>query len=159
MNPMLVVTHVMTGAMLGLLLAPEHAFFVFFLSFIMHFLIDIIPHGDAKLYATYLQGKKLFHARLYVAVDVLCSALLLAFIWMRPLDPSIHTLVLWGVAGGVFPDILVGLYEQFRFAPLAVFHRFHLFFHDVLTKRVGDVPFWFGVSAQAVLITGFFLFF
>ena len=151
---MLVATHLMIGGSLGLLIAPGHPFLVFIVAFVTHFLIDVIPHGDADLYDKYLQGQKVLQARLYVALDVVASALLLAFLLTRPFDPGVREMVIWGLAGGILPDILVGVYEQFQLKTFARFHAFHLFFHNLATKRMGDISFFGGIVMQVMMIGG-----
>ncbi len=156
---MLVATHVIIGAVIGLCFAPDHAFFALILAFTTHFLIDMIPHGDAELYKKYLRGKDVNRALTYVVLDVIGSILLATLILTRPMEASVREVVAWGIVGGVLPDLLVGIYEQFHLSVFEGFHRFHLWFHNLATKRVGDISFWNGIVMQSVVIAGLFLLF
>jgi hypothetical protein len=58
----------------------------------------------------------------------------------------------WGIVGSVLPDLLVGVYELTKTKYLHWFNRLHFFFHDFFIKRKGDVPLYYALMAQVVLI-------
>lgn len=151
---MLLTTHVMVGASLGLLVAPDRPWLAFGVGFLSHLLIDVIPHGDADLYQNYLSGKQVRRAMAYVGTDAVCAILLTIILLNSPLHEDIRGIVSWGIAGGVMPDLLVGAREKLKIQVLDGFHRFHFFFHNSLSKRYGDVPMWLGIGGQAAAIAG-----
>ena len=58
----------------------------------------------------------------------------------------------WGIIGGVLPDLIVGLYEITKTPLLRWFNTLHFAFHDFFVKRKGDVPLYYAILAQVVLI-------
>jgi hypothetical protein len=151
---MLLTTHVMVGASLGLLVAPDRPLLAFGVGFLSHILIDIIPHGDADLYENYLNGKQVRRAMAYVGTDAACAVILTLILLNSPLHEAVRGAVSWGIAGGVVPDVLVGAREKLKIQALDGFHRFHFFFHNMVSKRYGDVPMWLGIGGQAAVIAG-----
>ena len=58
----------------------------------------------------------------------------------------------WGIVGSVLPDMLVGLYDLTKSRFLKWFFDLHFFFHDYFVKKRGDVPLYYALLAQIVLI-------
>lgn len=147
---MTLTTHATLGAVIGRLVGNPVLAFVF--GFISHFLIDIIPHGDTGISDNFrIHKRKQKRAVAYVAVDAFVA---LAFVLLiantRDID-SVRTFS-WGIIGGVLPDFLVGVYEITKTPLLRWFNTMHFFFHDFVVKRRGDVPLYYALLAQVVLI-------
>ncbi len=147
---MTLTTHATLGAVIGHAVGTPVLAFVF--GFISHFLIDMIPHGDTGLSDNFrVLKRKRKQAVAYVAVDAVVAiffVLLLAN--TRDID-SVRTFT-WGIIGGVLPDFLVGVYEITKTPLLRWFNTLHFAFHDFFVKRKGDVPLYYALMAQIVLI-------
>ena len=147
---MFVLTHAAVGALIGHVL-PQSPLLSFTLAWFIHFLTDVIPHGDNIIYKRYIAGKTSWFTILYVGGDILLTALF-SILVLKGTAPSAFTSVTAGIIGGILPDILVGLYEIWRVPILKQFHRAHFFFHNIISGRVGDVPLWAGLGLEFSLI-------
>lgn len=147
---MTLTTHASLGAVIGHAVGNPVLAFVF--GFISHFLIDMIPHGDSGLADNYkIHKKKQKHALAFVAIDAV-SAILFVLIIVNTKDlNSVHAFS-WGIAGSVLPDLIIGLYEVTKSPLLRWFNTLHFAFHDFFIKRKGDVPLYYAILAQIVLI-------
>lgn len=143
---------------MAMLLFPQQPVFAFLVGIVVHLLIDAIPHGDANLYEQYTSGERARFAVAYTVVDALIGLLLTIFLLTREVPSAVRESVAWGITGGVLPDILVGLREVFRHAWLERVHAIHTFFHNGVTKRIGDVPLWVGVGVQMLVVGGLLFF-
>lgn len=157
---MFLAVHASMGALAGTAVSrPDIAFL---LGFVSHFFTDMIPHGDEHIYEGFKSKNKVKRAVLYVAADSLASlALVIAFFAMK--DFFHPASVVAGIAGGVLPDILVGLGELLkarsnrRFSgKIAWFHKFHMKNHHFLIKRLRkferDIPLRYGLMIQGVTL-------
>lgn len=149
---MFITTHALIGALVANAL-PHHPILSFGLGMASHFLTDIIPHGDSNLYKDYITGskKKVRKALAYVMLDGVAAVYIVLFLLNIGSAPDRLTLSL-GIAGGVLPDLLVGVYEVTRIPGLRWFHRVHFFFHNLVTSRKGDVAFRSGLVIQFGLL-------
>ena len=150
---MFIATHALIGALIANQL-PHHPVLSFVAGIGSHFLTDIIPHGDSKLYKDYVAGaskKKARRAIAYVMLDGVAAIYTVIALLNVGSSPDRLTLSL-GIAGGVLPDLLVGLYEVTRVPGLKWFHRLHFFFHNMITSRKGDVTMRYGLAIQASLL-------
>ena len=147
---MTLTTHATLGAVIGR--AVGTPFLAFLFGFISHFLIDMVPHGDTGLSDNFrVHKRKRKQAVAYVVVDAVVAiffVLLLAN--TRDID-SVRTFS-WGIVGAVLPDLLVGIYQITKTRLLRWFNTLHFFFHDFFIKRRGDVPLYYAILAQVVLI-------
>ena len=146
---MLVTFHAAAGAIIG-----EHinqAYWSFFLSFILHFIMDAIPHGDRGHIDEFASGKRLkflFSTRIADAV----ISLLLAVLIFRT-NFFIHPVsVAWGIIGGVLPDFLIGVYEMSRWKYLKRFYVIHHKIHNVFDRF--EIGWWHANFWQALVILG-----
>jgi len=116
-----------------------------------HFILDLIPHGDSKLYHGYKSGESVRKSVTYVVIDSLFSIAI--FIYLLEVAPyaSRGTLIA-GVVGGVAPDALVALGEGVRTRLLHRFQHLHIRIHDAVVNRVGNIPLRVGVLMQIVLL-------
>lgn len=147
---MTLTTHATLGAVIGR--ATGNPLLAFVFGFISHFLIDMIPHGDTGTsdnFRIYKRRRK--RAVAYVMVDAVV-ALFFVLVLSNTKDIDSMRTFSWGIAGGVLPDFLVGLYELTKSPFLRWTYRLHFFFHDFFVKRRGDVPLFYSLMAQVVLI-------
>ena len=147
---MTLTTHATLGAVIGRATGNPALAFVF--GFISHFLIDMIPHGDTGLADNFrVRHYHRKRAVAYVAVDAV-FALFFVLLLANTRDIDSMRTFSWGIVGGVLPDLLVGLYDLTKSPMLRWFNKMHFFFHDFFVKRKGDVPLYYALLAQVVLI-------
>ena len=147
---MTLTTHATLGAVIGH--ATGNPFLAFVFGFISHFLIDMIPHGDTGLADNFRVHKH--HRKQTVAYVMVDAVFALFFVLLLANTRDIISMrtFSWGIVGGVLPDLLVGLYDLTKSPLLRWFNRIHFFFHDFFVKRKGDVPLYYALLAQIVLI-------
>ncbi len=149
---MFVTTHALIGALIAEQM-PNHPIAAFVLGMASHFLSDIIPHGDSKLYKGYISGAKARRAVAYVLVDALVALFFTLFLFNTKFVDHRFAISL-GIAGSVLPDFLVGIYEVTRIPGLKWFHRLHFFFHNMVTSKKGDLALTSGIAMQMLLLAG-----
>ncbi|MFH1047431.1 MAG: hypothetical protein V1738_03960 [Patescibacteria group bacterium] len=153
---MFLAVHGTVGAIVGN--AVGEPITAFSLNFILHFLLDMIPHGDQIIYEQYKQKKKLRLAMMHTSLDAAATLSVLSIIFL--LGESISGVgAAAGVIGGLLPDFLVGLYELIRPAgsrwsgqQLTKFNDLHMRNHMFLIQRLfhRDIPLHYGYLMQAV---------
>ena len=147
---MTLTTHATLGAVIGHAVGNPAIAFVG--GFISHFLIDMIPHGDTGIADNYrVHKRRRKQAVAYVMVDAVI-AIIFVLLLANTRDIESMRAYSWGIVGGVLPDLLVGIYEVTKTRLLRWFNTFHFFFHDYFVKRKGDVPLYYAIMAQIVLI-------
>ncbi|NQV89697.1 MAG: hypothetical protein HQ488_05215 [Parcubacteria group bacterium] len=147
---MTLTTHATLGAVIGH--ATGNSVLAFIFAFISHFLIDMIPHGDTGLadnYKIHHRHKK--RALAYVTADAV-FAIFFVLLLANTRDIISMRTFSWGIVGGVLPDLIVGIYEITKTPLLRWFNTLHFAFHDFFVKRKGDVPLYYAILAQVVLI-------
>ncbi len=127
---MLLTVHATAGALIGQQIS--NPLLAFFLAFISHFILDIIPHGDQDWIEEYKgnQKSKVRKIVTLVALDVLALfVLLISKYFFNAFAPTLN--IVAGIMGSVLPDLLVGIHElsekQFK-----RFYRFHFAMHDLI---------------------------
>ncbi len=147
---MTLTTHATLGAVIGH--AVGNPVWAFILGFISHFAIDMVPHGDTGLadnYKIHKVNRK--RAVAYVVIDGII-ALFFVLILANTRDIASMNTFSWGIVGSVLPDLIIGVYEITKTPLLEWFNKLHFFFHDFFVKRKGDVPLYYALLAQIVLI-------
>jgi hypothetical protein len=147
---MTLTTHATLGAVIGH--ATGNPLLAFIFGFISHLLIDMIPHGDTGISDNFrVHKRRRKQAVAYVMVDAII-AIIFVLLLANTRDIESMRAYSWGIAGGVLPDLLVGIYEITKTRFLRWFNTLHFFFHDFFTNRKGDVPLYYALMAQIVLI-------
>lgn len=147
---MTLTTHTFIGAVLAKL--TGNPLLAFALGFATHYLVDIVPHGDNRLSENFrVKKKKRKEIAAFLTVDA-CVALFFVLLLIHTRDIESLRTFSWGIAGAILPDLLVGLYDLTRSRFLRWNYRMHFFFHDLLIRRRGDVPLFYSLLAQMVLI-------
>lgn len=142
---MLLSVHATIGAIIGE--NVHKPLYAFVIAFISHFLLDLIPHGDKELIKAYREDFK-NKAMLYlIYFDLITTPILLALLfYTRQITYS--SSVLWGIIGGVLPDILVAINEISN----KYFERtskFHTWIHERLKW---SIPLGYGIIVQIIII-------
>ncbi|PIR94287.1 hypothetical protein COT97_02250 [Candidatus Falkowbacteria bacterium CG10_big_fil_rev_8_21_14_0_10_39_11] len=108
----------------------------FIISFITHFLFDIIPHGDHDNVIAFKTEKKIKQVVGLIAVDAVLGLMFLSlyFSQVKNTGANIYPIIA-GIFGGVLPDLLVGLYQMNK----KYFFRFnfiHMRIHELIKFRI-----------------------
>jgi hypothetical protein len=147
---MTLTTHATLGAVIGK--ATGNPLLAFVFGFLTHFLIDLVPHGDTGLSDNFrVHKRRQKQAVAYVVVDAIVAIFFVLLLANTKDIASVRTFT-WGIIGGVLPDLLVGLYEVTKSPLLRWFNALHFYFHDFFVKRRGEVPLYYALLAQIVLI-------
>ena len=147
---MTLTTHATLGAVLAK--ATGNPLMAFVFGFISHFLVDMIPHGDTGMSDNFrVHKRRRKQAVAYVAVDAIIAIFFVLMLANTRDIMSVRNFT-WGIIGGVLPDLLVGLYDLTKSPLLKWFFKMHFYFHDFFVKRKGEVPLYYALMAQVVLI-------
>ncbi|MFA6131828.1 MAG: hypothetical protein WC702_02035 [Patescibacteria group bacterium] len=147
---MTLTAHAAMGAVIGE--AVGNPLLGFIIAIAVHFLVDIIPHGDNFLSNNYrILKRHRKQAVAYVTIDAACAILFVLFI-VNVRDVALIRPISLGIVGSVLPDLLVGLYDLTKIKYLRWIFNLHFAFHNFIIKKRGDVPLRYALIAQAVLV-------
>jgi hypothetical protein len=106
----------------------------FVLGVILHFMFDMVPHGDEWIKKIRLFRIKSFDYIFVILTDFILT-IITALIWIKftPIDQI--SLLFAGIAGGAAPDALWGFYEMTKSPSLAWYKKFHTNVHQFITKK------------------------
>lgn len=121
----------------------------------------MIPHGDEAMLEGYESGLAKKRAILYVTIDAVATLILIGvFFWKKEFFHPANAAM--GIAGGILPDLLVGIFEISRPTSrrwlgrqLARFQRFHVRNHHFLIGRLPqerDIPLRYGLMIQLLAL-------
>ena len=148
---MFITTHAALGALIAQQM-PDHPYLAFGLGIASHFVSDIIPHGDTNLYKLYISGRKVKSSVAYSVIDGVLALIFVVFM-LNTVNHGARLALSLGMDGGVLPDLIVGVYEVFKFKWLSPLHRIHFFFHNMISHK-HDMSFAAGFSMQVVFLAG-----
>jgi hypothetical protein len=144
---MLLGTHLITGAVAGEYL--DNPFLAFAAGFILHFIIDAIPHFD-----TTDNDKMTFRQMALIFVDGIIGIIIVFYCYK---DFSVHKMsYLAGALGGILPDILdnVPFWEKsFQKSTFGRnFHNLHKWVQSIKLSPIPGLAIQYLIIAVAVLI-------
>lgn len=151
---MFIATHVAMGTIIGQ--NVPSAGLAFGLSVASHFMLDLVPHGDSKLYRNYKAGISTARSLIYVAIDSSFSIGLFVYLLENAAYAS-RSMIILSVIGAILPDLLVALAEAFPGRAGAWIQRTHMRIHDSVASRLGEIRFRTGVALQLVVLTALLL--
>ncbi|PIR91246.1 hypothetical protein COU02_00810 [bacterium (Candidatus Gribaldobacteria) CG10_big_fil_rev_8_21_14_0_10_37_46] len=145
---MLITTHLLTGAAIGQ--ASDSILPAFFISYISHFFLDMLPHWEATL----LGGKqKLTYSRIQIiitAIDGIIGTILVILIVFK--SDNIWPIIA-GATGAILPDVFdnIPLWMQFfrQTKPFSYLWEFHRDIHFPLQPK-----YWYWGLPLTIIITG-----
>ena len=106
----------------------------FVLGFLLHFVFDMIPHGDEgiKKWKFFKSNRR----RIVAAASLdLIGVMVMTVFWINHSEMSQIPIMLAAIAGSIAPDALWGLYELTGSPLLKGYYNFHKKLHHVLTKK------------------------
>jgi hypothetical protein len=148
---MFVTTHAAIGALIAQQI-PGHPYAAFALGVASHFVSDIIPHGDTNLYKQFISGRKVKRSVAYAVIDGVL-AVMFAIFMLNTASNGARLSMSLGMIGGMLPDLVVAIYEVFKFKWLERLHRIHFYFHNLISNH-HDMSFAAGFSMQVVFLAG-----
>jgi hypothetical protein len=127
---MLLTVHTSVGTLIGNYI--NSGILAFTLSFISHFLLDMIPHGDHGFFEMYYRkGKKTKRMVGLASLDITVMTIFVIDLFTKNafLYPKI---VILGITGSILPDFLIGFSELTKSRPLEKIKNFHNFSHSIV---------------------------
>jgi hypothetical protein len=147
---MLIITHAVTGAVVGQIVRSSPLAFI--ISVVLHFIMDMVPHGDSSDYAKYKETGKVPKSQTFqLFFDSLVVIGFTVYILAFRIEASWWP-TFWGILGGVLPDMLVGVHECRPNKATKLSHQVHFYFHDIIIKRWKDIRFRYAVVLQILAI-------
>lgn len=151
---MILASHAIAGAAVASL-NPSKPFSGFFTGFILHFILDAIPHWDYKIKSgsidPYVGSAFVFNRDFFVDVLKIAGDGILGIVLSLVLfySPESAPAVLVGAFGGILPDALQFAYGRLHWRPLALLQDFHFWIHA--THKLQDRPI-LGIAIQAFVV-------
>lgn len=155
---MILSTHAVVGAAAASLI-PDHPALGFSIGFASHFLLDVIPHWDYKLYSMVknpenpMQADMRFNRKFLIDIAKISFdgllGILSAVLLFGMSGPVFFLAALCGAAGGVAPDALQFAYFKWPHEPLSSIQRFHIRIH---AKKRFENRAALGLSLQLLLV-------
>ena len=109
----------------------------FFLAIFLHFIFDLIPHGDENLVDDPKNPtrKELNFIAIIATLDIIIMSLILIFLWyFGKLQADI--IIALGVFGGLLPDLMNGIYIIFKIKFLKPLTDFHEKIHNIIPFKL-----------------------
>jgi hypothetical protein len=123
---MFLTIHAASGALIGL--NTPHPFLAFVLSFISHFVLDLVPHGDETIGENLKKGTLTIKHLGIATSDIFLTILTTLFIIF--LNSSSNPIsVALGIIGGLLPDLIQMLYLYSRHPWFKNFSDLHQALH------------------------------
>ena len=129
---MYITAHAAAGAVLGQYISSVPL--AFLAGFVMHLILDMIPHGDK-----WIKDWKWFKSRMTrIAVASfidLIGVITMSIYWINHSDSKNLAPMLAAIAGSVAPDALWGLYELTKSPILKWYRTLHTEIHELIFKK------------------------
>ncbi|MGB0756971.1 MAG: hypothetical protein ACPGO5_00780 [Patescibacteria group bacterium] len=140
-----------SSAALVLATMPLHAALLFPISFISHYIVDSIPHGDEHLIPdSFTEKQKEKRMLLIAGIDGLIILLILgAYFYTHPSTPLWRGIIAAFLA--CLPDGLqfIEIKTKGRFKLIHTHQKMHTYLHGFFKK---EIPFKYGILVQIVFL-------
>jgi len=155
---MFITVHAAAGALVGTEIANPYLSFT--VGVILHFIMDIIPHGDRELGKRFFgllnkkisEEEKIKSLAAYGLIDYIALSLFLLYA-VKNFYFIKDDGVIWCIIGSIVPDLLVALYVLTKSHYLKWFFDFHKYIHHLVISRLkNDLPLKIGILMQAVIL-------
>ena len=155
MADMILTTHAIAGAAVASL-NPARPISGFFAGFVLHFILDAIPHWeyeiksgsiDPTVAANLVFDRTFFADILRIGSDFSLGIILSLALFYSPQSAFA---VLAGAVGGVTPDALQFVYGRVRRGPIVYLQKFHEGIHSPYLK-LRNMP-AFGITLQILIV-------
>jgi glucan phosphoethanolaminetransferase (alkaline phosphatase superfamily) len=142
---MFLTVHAASGIVIGQYMT--NPILAFIIGFILHYIIDMIPHGDTKVNSKYKNPIHIGTAALFDFIILFFILISLLFAKVNLFKPSIIT----GMLGAMLPDILQGFYYIYRGKFFKKMQNIHNFFHDAISQKY-EMSFILGIIFQLIIL-------
>lgn len=154
---MFITVHTAAGALVGTEIANPYLSFA--AGVLLHFVMDIIPHGDRELGKRFFgllnkkisEEEKIKSLAAYGLVDYIVLVLFLLYA-IKNFSFAKDDGVVWAIVGSIIPDLLVALYVLTKTKYLKWFFDFHHWNHHLLIGRMkNDITIKTGIIMQIAI--------
>jgi len=143
---MLAASHIVAGGVVGSYIG--NPFLAFLVGFILHFILDAIPHFD-----TIGDNILSFKQMSLIIADLLIGVALIIYVIKPDLSPG--SPFIWGAVGGMLPDLLDNVpFWRNAFRKSKVGGKIHNFHGKIQSRALENHPF-VGMLTQYIIITLF----
>jgi len=154
---MFITVHAAAGELLGTEIT--NPYFAFAAGVILHFILDIIPHGDRELGKRFFgllkkkvsEEEKIKSMAAYGLIDYIILVLFLLYSiknFYFAKDDGVE----WAIVGSIIPDLLVAVYVLTKSKYLKWFFDFHHWNHHLLIGNMQkDIPLKVGIAMQVIV--------
>ena len=142
---MFLTIHAASGIVIGQYVTTP--IWAFIIGFILHYVFDIIPHGDTKVAEKYKNP-------IHIATAGLVDLIVLAFVIIFLIFTNVNLLkisIITGMAGAMLPDIFQGFYYLYRGRVFKRLQDIHNLFHDSISKKY-EMNFIIGLIFQLLIL-------
>jgi len=126
--------------------------FAFISGFILHYIFDIIPHGDTNVSPKYKNP-------IHIATAGIIDLIILAIYFIFLLFSQVHLLtisIIAAVIGSIIPDILQAFYYAISRKLFYRWQKFHTLIHDAISQKY-ELNFFLGLIFQIIILIIFTL--
>lgn len=131
---MLICVHAVVGVIIAERLTTSAAG-IFISTFISHFILDFIPHGDENLMHWFSRHIKRDLILSLSILDAFITIIYILYIFAYTAVPkSAH--IFWAIIGSILPDFLNTYYQIFKLKILEPFSRLHSYIHNYIPFKI-----------------------
>jgi len=146
---MTVTTHAAIGTVIGFHVGNPILGFI--LGFLVHFVCDMIPHGDSKLADDFKTRKSMKAPITYGTLDFFFTVVVMLTAFN--IKGDVETLPLFAaIVGSVLPDAMIGVYEFSKKRLFKRFHDLHFYYHNMVSYHTGDFKLRYAILGQAIVV-------
>ncbi len=116
----------------------------FIAGFVLHYIFDIIPHGDTKVPRQYYN---IVYASLAGIIDLIIFAVFIIFISQKIEIFKLN--IICAIIGSMLPDILQAFYFMSRQKLFKSAQKVHDYFHGLISKKF-EFNFFTGLILQII---------
>lgn len=131
----------------------QNPILAFLYGLLSHILLDMVPHGDSRLYQKY--KNKEYSLQKAAAKTILDSigTIILTVLFFNLNLPAPNLILSLAIVGAILPDVLIGFYELM--SPntpkwLKIIHKWHFKNHDLIAKKY-DLSWKHGLFLQVIV--------
>ena len=154
---MFITVHAAAGAIVGT--QVSNPFIAFAIGVILHFIMDIIPHGDRELGKRFFgllnkklsEEEKLKSLAAYGMMDYIVLIFFLLYS-IKNFYFAKDDSVVWAIIGSILPDLLVAMYMLTKSRWLKWFFDFHHWVHHLVIGHLkNDIHLKTGIAMQIII--------
>ena len=122
--------HASIGGLIGEKITNSQ-WLAFVFGFLSHFILDMIPHNDSVVIDQ--ENKPVLFLR--VVLDLIFVFIFMQ-IWIYSFSLKNNRIFLAGIFGALLPDVIWGIYEQWKIKGFGWFYKMHNYFHQLFSYQI-----------------------